>query len=80
MQGAWIRSTLKSITRSDTLGIKFAESMISTNHIYTEKLELAKIIIKIYLRLDIDAGTSPSSGVANDNAPSPTSTLCKESA
>ncbi|MFC7067408.1 hypothetical protein [Brucella rhizosphaerae] len=60
--------------------ISFAASMISTSHPSAKQRERAKIILKIYLGLDIDAGTTPSSGVANDNAPATASTRRKKSA
>lgn len=60
--------------------ISFAASMISTSHPSAKQRERAKIILKIYLGLDIDAGTTPSSGVANDNAPETKAARRKKSA
>lgn len=49
--------------------ISFAASMISTSHPTARQRERAKIILKMYLGLDIDAGSVPSSSAGNDNVP-----------
>jgi hypothetical protein len=43
--------------------------MISTSHPTARQRERAKIILKMYLGLDIDAGSVPSSSAGNDNVP-----------
>lgn len=52
--------------------ISFAASMISTSHPTARQRERAKIILKMYLGLDIDAGSVPSSSAGNDNVPATT--------